>query len=143
MPDSFKNRLVFAMQQKNIKAADLAKKTGLSKAQISQYTNGIYEAKQTALYKLAVALDVSEPWLMGYDVSPLRRIDVVPSPNNKDGFSSHERKVIEAYRSNPAMQPAVDRLLGVAPEAPSEAPTVAEDIASTLSAAMEKSRVKK
>ena len=139
MPDSFKNRLVFAMKQKNIKAADLAKKTGLSKAQISQYTNGIYEAKQTALYKLAVALDVSEPWLMGYDVSPLRRIDIPPSSKNKEEFSAHEREVIFAYRNNPAMQAAVDRLLGIV----SNEPTIGDDIASTLSAALEKSRVKK
>jgi transcriptional regulator with XRE-family HTH domain len=62
------------MQIRNTKAADLAKRTGLSKAQISQYTNGIYEAKQTALYKLAVALDVSEAWLMGYDVEMGRLI---------------------------------------------------------------------
>lgn len=68
MPDSFKNRLVLAMKQNNIKAADLSKRTGLSKAQISQYVNGVYEAKQVALYKLAVALNVSEAWLMGQDV---------------------------------------------------------------------------
>ena len=73
MPDSFKNRLLYAMQQKNVKAADLSKRTGLSKAQISQYVNGVYEAKQTALYKLAVALNVSEAWLMGHDV-PMGRL---------------------------------------------------------------------
>ena len=74
MSDTFKNRLVQAMQYRGIKAAELAKRTGLSKAQISQYTNGVYEAKQTALYKLAVALDVSEAWLMGYDVDMERLI---------------------------------------------------------------------
>ena len=74
MSDTFKNRLVQAMQHRGIKAAELAKRTGLSKAQISQYTNGVYEAKQTALYKLAVALDVSEAWLMGYDVGMERLI---------------------------------------------------------------------
>lgn len=61
------------MQQNNVKAADLSKRTGLSKAQISQYVNGVYEAKQTALYKLAVALNVSEAWLMGHDV-PMGRL---------------------------------------------------------------------
>lgn len=73
MSDSFKNRLLYAMQQNNVKAADLSKRTGLSKAQISQYVNGVYEAKQTALYKLAVALNVSEAWLMGHDV-PMGRL---------------------------------------------------------------------
>lgn len=73
MSDSFKDRLITAMNIREIKAAELAKKTGLSKAQISQYTNGVYEAKQVALYKLAVALNVSEPWLMGHDV-PMERL---------------------------------------------------------------------
>ena len=74
VPDTFQNRLLQAMQIRNTKAVDLAKRTGLSKAQISQYTNGIYEAKQTALYKLSVALYVSEAWLMGYDVEMGRLI---------------------------------------------------------------------
>ena len=73
MPDTFRNRLIQAMTANDIKAADLARKTGLSKAQISQYVNGVYEAKQIALYKLAVALNVSEPWLMGHDV-PMGRL---------------------------------------------------------------------
>lgn len=75
MPDSFKNRLVDAMNKNNIKAVELAKRTGLSKAQISQYVNGIYEAKQVALYKLAVALNVSESWLMGHDVPMSRTLN--------------------------------------------------------------------
>lgn len=78
MADTFKNRLLFAMQKNNIKATELSKKTGLSKAQISQYVNGVYEAKQQALYKLAVALNVSEAWLMGHDV-PMER-ESNPSP---------------------------------------------------------------
>lgn len=81
MTDSFKNRLVFAMNSKGVKAAELSKQTGLSKAQISQYVNGIYEAKQIALYKLAVALDVSEAWLMGQDV-PMERGTSTVAPND-------------------------------------------------------------
>ena len=67
MSDTFQNRLLTAMNIRNMKAVDLAKATGLSKARISQYTNGVYEAKQQALYVLAKALNVSEAWLMGYD----------------------------------------------------------------------------
>lgn len=81
MTDSFQNRLVFAMNSKGVKAAELSKQTGLSKAQISQYVNGIYEAKQIALYKLAVALDVSEAWLMGQDV-PMERGTSTVAPND-------------------------------------------------------------
>ena len=73
MSDTFQNRLNKAIALRGISAAELARMTNLSKAQISQYTNGIYIAKQVALYKLAVALDVSEPWLMGHDV-PIERV---------------------------------------------------------------------
>lgn len=67
MPDTFRNRLITAMEARNMKAADLSRLTGLSKPRISQYVNGTYEAKQQALYALSKALNVSEAWLMGYD----------------------------------------------------------------------------
>lgn len=85
MPDSFKNRLLYAMNANGVKAADLSKRTGLSKAQISQYVNGVYEAKQQALYKLAVALNVSEAWLMGHDV-PMGRLLVSKSQEQTTMF---------------------------------------------------------
>ncbi len=67
MPDTFRNRLIKAMEVRNMKAAELSRISGLSKPRISQYVNGTYEAKQQALYSLAKALNVSEAWLMGYD----------------------------------------------------------------------------
>lgn len=68
MKNNFQIRLKTAMEERKIKAADLARKAELSKAQISQYVNGVHIAKPDALSKLAVALNVSEGWLMGYDV---------------------------------------------------------------------------
>jgi len=73
------------MNANGVKAADLSKRTGLSKAQISQYVNGVYEAKQQALYKLAVALNVSEAWLMGHDV-PMGRLLVSKSQEQTTMF---------------------------------------------------------
>lgn len=81
MSDSFKSRLITAMNANKIKAVELAKKTGLSKAQISQYTNGLYTPKLPALYKLAVALNVSEAWLAGQDV-PMERGATEVAQNN-------------------------------------------------------------
>ena len=80
MSDTFRNRLCKAMSIRNVKAIDLVRKTGLSKPQLSQYINGICEAKQAALYKLAVALDVSEAWLMGYDVD-MQRVTTAQESN--------------------------------------------------------------
>lgn len=67
--DTFQNRLNQAMEIRNMRQIDLARKSGLPKAQISQYQNGKYEAMQDALYKLAKALSVNVEWLMGHDVS--------------------------------------------------------------------------
>lgn len=68
MSDTFKNRFIQAMDIRNMRQVDVAEKSGLDKAQISQYKNGKYEPMQDALYKLAKALDVNVAWLMGHDV---------------------------------------------------------------------------
>lgn len=65
-------RLREAMQAGGKKQVDLARETGLEKGSISRYLSGQYEPKQTAINKLAVALNVSEMWLWGYDV-PMQR----------------------------------------------------------------------
>jgi transcriptional regulator with XRE-family HTH domain len=54
------------------KQADLVRETGLDRGSISSYLSGKYEPKQKAIYKMAKALDVSESWLLGYDVPMLR-----------------------------------------------------------------------
>ncbi len=64
MVETFQSRLNQALTLRNMKPVELSQATGLSKARISQYTNGVYEAKQKALYLIARALNVSEAWLM-------------------------------------------------------------------------------
>ena len=68
MSDSFHNRFLEAMKIRKMRQADIAEKSGLDKAQISQYKNGKHEPMQDALHKLAIALDVNVAWLMGHDV---------------------------------------------------------------------------
>ena len=63
--DTFQKRLIQAMEIRNMRQVDLARKSGLPKAQISQYQSGKYEPMQDALYKLAKALSVNVAWLMG------------------------------------------------------------------------------
>lgn len=62
------DRLREAMQLSGKKQIDLVRSTGIDKGSISNYLSGRYEPKQEAIYKLALALDVSEMWLWGYDV---------------------------------------------------------------------------
>lgn len=67
--DTFANRLKKALVINNMTQAELSKKTKLDKSLISHYLAGTYKAKQDNLTILADILNVSEPWLMGYDVS--------------------------------------------------------------------------
>jgi transcriptional regulator with XRE-family HTH domain len=73
MKESFSKRMKEAMNIMNIKQVDLVEKTGLTKSAISQYYSGKYEPKQKGIFLIAKALDVSESWLMGYDV-PMDRL---------------------------------------------------------------------
>lgn len=65
--DKFTQRLIFAMREKNIKQITLAERTGISRAQISEYVHGRYIPKQDKIYLLASVLNVEPTWLMGYD----------------------------------------------------------------------------
>lgn len=66
-------RLKQAMDEAQMKQADLAKATGLSKGGISNYVLGRYEPKSDVINKLAKALNCSEMWLWGYDVPKERQ----------------------------------------------------------------------
>lgn len=66
--DTFQHRFIQAMEIRGMRQVDVAEKSGLDKAQISQYKTGKYEPMQDALYKLATALNVNVAWLMGHDV---------------------------------------------------------------------------
>ena len=68
-------RLRQALDNAQIKAADLSRMTEISKGSIHHYLAGTYEPKSSAINKLAVALNVSESWLWGYDV-PMERTNM-------------------------------------------------------------------
>lgn len=88
---TFTDRLRTAMDARGVRAIDLARDTGLSKARISQYTNGIYVPKADAMHKLARALDVADLWLEGYDVPMERNASTVP--NYPDIFPIERRRI--------------------------------------------------
>ncbi len=63
--NDFRSRLANAMAERNIKAAELSRRTGISKPRLSQYTNGVYVPKADAICAIAHALGVSEAYLLG------------------------------------------------------------------------------
>lgn len=73
--EDFKVRLKKALSLRNMKPSELAQITSISKSTISHYMSGYAKPKSDKLYTISKALDVSETWLMGYDVS-MERINI-------------------------------------------------------------------
>lgn len=69
---SIAERLREAMNIRDMKQVDLVRQTGINRSAISRYLSGEYEPKNKPVYELAKALDVSDQWLLGYDV-PMER----------------------------------------------------------------------
>lgn len=69
---ALKNRLSEALDIRGMKASELCEKTGIPKGAISYYRAGKSQPKADRLYAISVALNVSEAWLLGYDV-PMER----------------------------------------------------------------------
>ena len=78
---TFEKRLKEALELREMSQTELSKKTGISKAALSQYMKGLYRAKQDRVELLANALNVSEAWLMGYDVPITKGLEIIPIPD--------------------------------------------------------------
>ncbi len=66
--NTFKNRLLHAMNLKGLKQVDLVNSTGIAKATMSGYMKGEFEPKQKNLHLISKSLKVNPSWLMGFDV---------------------------------------------------------------------------
>ena len=64
MKNEFQYRLQKSLSASGLTAAELSEKTGISEANISNYINGKYIAKQDKCFLLARALNVDPGWLM-------------------------------------------------------------------------------
>jgi transcriptional regulator with XRE-family HTH domain len=103
-----KDRLKEAMNKAGKKQADLVRETGLNRGTISRYLSGEVEPRQDAAYKLALALNVSETWLWGYDV-PAERTAM--QKKNDDLV-----KIIAQMRKDPKFFEIVSKLAGLPAE---------------------------
>lgn len=75
-------RLKQIMNERNLKQVDILNLSlpicakyniKMNKSDISQYVSGKVEPSQEKLVVLGLALNVTESWLMGFDVSPHRK----------------------------------------------------------------------
>lgn len=94
-------RLQEIMRNKQLKQADLARMTGISRGAISNYVLGRYEPKSDIISKFAKTLNCSEMWLWGYDV-PMERESSKKS--NTIEVTEDEQKLLELFRLVPENQ---------------------------------------
>lgn len=95
--ESCANRIKKALEIKGMKQSDLRRITKIPKSSMSQYMSGDYEPKQDRIYLIAKALNVSEAWLMGFDV-PMERQDRRKSaPSKSQVLSEGEQMWLDLY----------------------------------------------
>lgn len=99
------DRVKLRRQQLHLSAEDIAKVIGKDRSTVYRYESHDIEDLPVSIIKpLAEALKTSPAYLMGWE-SNSETIDM--------SLTSHEKKVVTAYRNKPDMQPAVDKLLGI------------------------------
>ena len=94
MENEFQYRLQKSLAASGMTAAELSEKSGVSEANISNYINGKYVAKQDKCFLLAEALNVDPGWLMTGD-EPLSTEHMVPI------FGSDNEKFVMLMKAMP------------------------------------------
>lgn len=90
------SRLQYALAIKDKKAADLVHDLQIPKAAISQYLSGKSQRMSSnRLFDICRYLNVSEPWLLGYDV-PME--GSAPQPQE---LTEAEKQLLEIFRQIP------------------------------------------
>ena len=97
-------RIEKAMVLRKMKQIDLCKLAAIPKSSLSLYLKGSYEPKQDRIYKMAIVLNVSETWLMGYDV-PMERDEL--SLTTATDLTDNEKEMLDLFRLIPESQQKV------------------------------------
>ena len=90
------DRIKRGLKIKGMKQAELCQITKIPKSAISQYISGAFEPKQDRIYLIAKALNVSEAWLMGFDVPMERQEKKSISPEETE-LSEGEKILLDLY----------------------------------------------
>ena len=85
-------RISKGLEIRKMTQAELRRLTGIPKSSMSLYLSGAYEPKQDRIYLISKALNVSEAWLMGYDV-PMSR-----NTPSKPELTESEEKMLNLFR---------------------------------------------
>ena len=90
-------RISTALKMRDMRQSELCKLANVPKSSLSLYLSGAYEPKQDRIYAMAKALNVSEAWLMGYDVP----IDREKNPPEEPKLSEGEIMLLDLFRLVP------------------------------------------
>ncbi len=116
--ESTASRLKQLMAEQGLRQVDILERTlpvcsrydvKMNKSDISQYVAGKVEPNQDKLFALALALNVSEGWLMGFDVPKERftgaskTLTLVPAksasaPQHAPDLPPDEQRLLDIYR---------------------------------------------
>lgn len=94
--ESCGQRIAKALSIRGMKQSDLCKFANVPKSSLSLYLSGAYEPKQNRIYDMAKVLNVSEAWLLGYDV-PMEKEKTPPEPQLSEG----EKLLLNLFRQVP------------------------------------------
>jgi transcriptional regulator with XRE-family HTH domain len=97
---SLKDRLRFALDLRDKRPVDIVNDLNIPKSAISQYLSGKSQNMDSErLYKVCRYLNVSEPWLLGFDVPMEESV----SPD-KLQLTEGEKTLLELFRRVPEEQ---------------------------------------
>ena len=96
--ESCGERIAKALNIKGMKQSELCKLAKVPKSSLSLYLSGAYEPKQNRIYDMARVLNVSEAWLMGYDV-PMDKDE--KNPPNEPKLTEGEKMMLDLFRLVP------------------------------------------
>lgn len=111
-------RLKQLMSERNLKQVEILEKSlpyqkelgiKMGKSTLSQYVNGVQSPDQHRIYLLSKTLEVSEPWLMGYDVERKRIPD-----SERNSISNEQPEILPIY--NKLEKPRQEKVLNYAKE---------------------------
>ena len=90
-------RIAKALEIRGMKQSELCKLANVPKSSLSLYLSEAYEPKQDRIFDMARVLDVSEAWLMGYDV-PMNREKNIPQQQQ---LTEGETLLLDLFRKVP------------------------------------------
>lgn len=121
----FEDRLKKLRIDKNLNMKQTAIALGMPYTTYVSYEKNEREPNSEVLIALGNFFNCSIDYLIGRSNSKdIQSSDIFKTQNLS--LTTHEKKVITAYRNKPEMQPAVDKLLGVDEEKPNNMVTIVQ-----------------